>query len=423
MRKILISVLCLMLCSCAGIPGSGNNSGSPPSRGNFKGVQFGLCHAGYSGTDEEYAHLDQLGAQWLRIDFRWSRIEPEKGVWDFSYYDEYLENARAHGRKVLAILDYDTPWLHKGSDKSRRIDPDELPLYLEYVRRTAERYGSEVGAFEIWNEPNTKRFWTGSDRDFFELVRQSLDVLDEVSPDTPVAVGSLFYHPLIGAGLYLRKLINSGVLEKADALSLHPYTLSPSVLEKRIKKARNLIESRGYSVPVWITEAGFPTGGNYPNRIKTEEQGRIIAESLTGLISSGAEMVIWYCMYDSRNREDIEPGMSSEDFFGILWPDHTWKPGAFPYSILAGELENSLFLPGKTAFTGQNLSSLFQRQFLSADGTEKTVMWSTGRDVILDYPSSEEEVMVVDLLTGDVESISEHSRIVITENPVLLKRR
>jgi hypothetical protein len=36
---------------------------------------FGMCHAGKTKSEDEYSLLDDLGVEWLRIDFRWDKIE------------------------------------------------------------------------------------------------------------------------------------------------------------------------------------------------------------------------------------------------------------------------------------------------------------------------------------------------------------
>ena len=57
------------------------------------------------------------------------------------------------------------------------------------VSHCVERYGeSEVGEwlFEVWNEPNLKAFWTGSQRDYFRLYRYTAEAIKNVSPSFQV---------------------------------------------------------------------------------------------------------------------------------------------------------------------------------------------------------------------------------------------
>lgn len=416
-RIIIITLTITLFISCAGIPDRENYQIPDPQSRNFDGLQIGICHGGNSKSDKEYELLDQLGVSWVRIDFKWNKIERVQGQWDFQNYDDFMDKADAEGMKVLAILDYDTDWLN--SDKGKYISPDQLPLFLDFVKKVAARYGSRVGAFEIWNEPNTNRFWTGSDEEFFELTRQSLDVLKEVSPETPVAVGSLFYNPVVRARGYLKKLIQSGVLEKADALSLHPYALSAHVLESRILDARELVANAGYNTPIWITEAGFPTGGSYPNKMKLERQSYAIAESITRLAASGVEMITWYNLFDSKNPENMKRGMSSEAYFGLVRPNYELKPGATAYSILASQLAESLFIPEMINFEGKKVKSLYQAQFTRPDGVNLVVIWSLGPIISVDPGFTSRDIRVINLIDGEERQLV-NQVLSVTKEPLLL---
>lgn len=421
MKNISIaSFILTLLVSCASMPDRSGYTIPDSETKNFPGIQFGLCHGGYSKSDREYALLDKLGVQWLRIDFSWKKMEQVQGEWDFSVYDEFLEKAEEEGVKVLAILDYDTAWLHQDKDTGRRIEPDEMPLFLEYVRVVAERYGDRVGAFEIWNEPNTKRFWSRSDRDFFELTNRTLDLLKEVSPQTPVAVGAIFYNPILGARGYLKKLIKSGVLDKADALSVHPYSMFPSALESRILDVRKLVTHAGYSTPIWITEAGFPTGGSYPNRVELKNQGRVLSKTLTNLCAAGVELITWYQLFDAKNPDDVVQGLSSEAFFGIVWRNYQWKPGAFPFSVIANELADAEFVPEIYEFSGKRISSLYQAQFNSAEGLRKIIIRSIGRNVEIDFSRFDDAPVIIDLLTGEFCEMDPGNNLIVNKDPLMV---
>lgn len=392
----VLLLVTLFLGSCAGLPDRSAYLEQGRSTPGIDGLEFGLCHAGYSLSDEEYALLDEMRVQWMRIDFSWNNLEKEPGVWDFEKMDAYVDRAVKGGKKILAILDYDTAWLHMGKDKSRRIERGELPRYLNYVEKVVKRYGRKLDALEIWNEPNTSRFWTASDDDFFRLTNETLDLLDRIAPDIPVAVGSVFYHPILGAGLYIGKLIDAGILDKADALSIHPYSLTYSVLEDRVATVRNRLADEGYDTPVWITEMGFPTGGGYPHRISLDEQAEVVAKSLTMLAASGAELVIWYELRDSRNPEDVEEGMSSEAFFGLAYPDFRKKPGAIPYSILARTLKGAKFIPEMWPPRDPGEGDLYQAHFALRNGSGCAVLWTLGGEVSVKNPGGK----IVDLTTG-----------------------
>ena len=58
-------------------------------------------------------------------------------------------------------------------------------LIERFVSHTVERYGErEVREwfFEVWNEPNLKKFWSGRQRDYFKLYRYTAEAVKKVSP-------------------------------------------------------------------------------------------------------------------------------------------------------------------------------------------------------------------------------------------------
>lgn len=433
-------LLSLIIISCGSLPDRSAYVAPEQFTPGLDGLEFGICHAGYSRTEEEYALLDSMAIEWLRVDFRWGAMEKEKGQWDFSSRDDYVEKAHSEGRKVLAILDYDTAWIHDSGEEERYIPPEHIPDFLNYVETVVNRYGDKLGAVEIWNEPNTSRFWRGSDEEFFQLNRETLDLLDEIAPDLPVAVGSVFYFHLMGAEKYIERLADSGILDKADALAIHPYSISERVVENRVTEVREILREKGYATPIWITEIGFPTGGSYPHRLGLDSQANGVARYMTRLAASGVELIVWYCLFDSYKPEDVKKGMSSEAFFGLVWPDYPktsgaaeedseiefrpqyqLKPGAIPYALIASELAGTTFYPHVWDFSSERYEKLYQAHFQTDDDVRKIVLWSSGPKISID-PGFRGDVLesATNLITGDSVSFGENHKIIIKEDPILL---
>jgi hypothetical protein len=85
LRYFLYLCFAFPLLSCASTP-------LPPSVPvDIPGDFFGMVHAGNTETSEEYALLDEMGVEWILYTFYWYRIEREKGQFDFSHYDSYVE--------------------------------------------------------------------------------------------------------------------------------------------------------------------------------------------------------------------------------------------------------------------------------------------------------------------------------------------
>ena len=330
----LVGTIVLASCGTAAVEEEQRVSDSlmvaEPSIG--AGLQFGFCHAGYSQSEEEYDLLDDLGAEWIRIDLSWKRIESVPGVWDFSYYDPIIEAAVDHDIKVLAVLGFDTPWTREAlGDDKRRIHPEHYPAFLEYTRQVARRYGAQVGAFEVWNEPNLPRFWGGTDEEFFRLTREVLAVLDEESPGTPVGAGSIHISPVFHGKRFLRNFLDAGCMVNADALTLHPYSRNIGKAARWLANAGEEMRVRGIDAEIWVTEVGFPTESMFPYRVSLEDQPGAVAESLRSLTSAGANLITWYKLFSDKEWEK-EAGPFDGASFGLVWKDDDgafeMKPGA-----------------------------------------------------------------------------------------------
>ena len=101
--------------------------------------------------------------KWLREEIDWATMEPQPGVFDFSYYDHFMQLAAQRGLHILAVL-YDTPsW----AGPAYNAIPADPTAFAQYVAAVVGRYGSggsfwaqnptlspsPITAWELWNEP------------------------------------------------------------------------------------------------------------------------------------------------------------------------------------------------------------------------------------------------------------------------------
>ncbi len=383
------------------------------------GIQLGACQAGLTNSKEEYELMNTLGVEWIRSAFFWSNMEREPGNWDFTFYDTLMDNAVKSNKKVLIILTYDVSWIHKEGEKGRNISTNNLPYFLNYVEIIARRYGDRAAGFEIWNEPNTPMFWKGSDDDFFELTRRTTKLLKQIVPDKPVSVGSIFYHPIMFGKSYLKKMIENGVLENADAVSIHPYGLSMSSSAKRVAAADKLIKEYGYNKEIWITEIGFTTGGWYPNKTTVPKQANAVIEAIVRLSAAGADLISWFKLLDGQMPEEVVPGVSSEEFFGLAYPDFSLKPSGISYSLLAKAIQGSQYVPKGILLIDISENKLESFRFDQNNATN-IIIWSTGTDKVINVTGYQSTFSMVNLITGAKTNHEQGSPIKINSDPVLV---
>lgn len=302
------------------------------------GEATGVCHAGYSRTDEEYAVLDELGVRLMRVDFHWTGIQPDPDTWDFDRFDKYTASAKEHGVEVLALLDFDNNAVEQSPEGARPgpyIAPGDIPLFLEYVRRTVGRYKDRVAAWEIWNEPDIDRFWAGTMDEFYELARRTAATVREVDPDATI-LGTAMTGPMGALSPEgIEGMHASGALDQVDHPTMHMYVTDPRAYYGEFWKTRNAAAKYGHEGTIWITELGDPDGGVYPWRASSDLLAEHAIKSHTIATAVGIEKLIWYCYRDADAGSQRKSPENSEGFFGLIGPDGRWKPTAHAYSLFA----------------------------------------------------------------------------------------
>jgi hypothetical protein len=301
----------------------------------------GIVHAGHTNTPEEYALIHRLGVQWTLTTFNWTRIEPSENQWNFDFYDEYVDTANAAGIKIIGVLAYDVAWIHPDNERHRYIPPDKLPFFLEYVRQTVAHFRGRVDAWCIWNEPNAY-FWQGSRDEYLVLARQSADALRETDPDVTL-LGGAFTRNVSGLPkAYIRGLFESGAMEKADAVAFHPYELNPARTARLYRAFRAIAAEYGFADKIWVTEAGYPTGGWYPTATSEKNFPAYIVKTFVNLALNGAQKILWYQLFDPPKRVS----RNSEHFFGLVRSrdDYTSK-GAEAFRLCALHLAGTIYRP------------------------------------------------------------------------------
>ena len=98
------------------------------------------------------------------------------------------------------------------------------------MRFTVEHFKDRVEYFEIWNEPDIREYcpkWI-EPADYINLVKRTVPVIREVSPEAKIVVGAMSNTRFPDAYDYLFELLESDIMPQVDVISWHPiYGTSP----------------------------------------------------------------------------------------------------------------------------------------------------------------------------------------------------
>jgi hypothetical protein len=205
---------------------------SPATAGERRPTEFGVCfHHGAFGdeyTPAAAAVLDDLrsaGKFWIRGDYQ----DPAKDA-------RFAADMKRKGIEVLALL----PWYS--------TDTSGWPAYV----RKQVAATPAVPAWEITNEPEMP-WWGGPipAAAYMNMLREAHSIIKAANGDARL-VG-----PAVGATsecvAYLQSLIDMGLLEFVDAISVHYYVYHQS---QQLAEVKRIVAGRK---PIWITETGWTT--------------------------------------------------------------------------------------------------------------------------------------------------------------------
>ena len=117
---------------------------------------FGVNIHSQSYTYEDLDMMEEAGFKIIRTDMLWHEIEKEKGVYDFSTFDQLLSELDKRNIRPYLILDYGNPLY--GCTTSVTTTQC-MEGYKNFIKMAVARYKQYNPIWEIWNEPDVIHFW------------------------------------------------------------------------------------------------------------------------------------------------------------------------------------------------------------------------------------------------------------------------
>ena len=406
---LLINFLMLSLFSCSTIHIHNAEQVNIPD--DF----LGFVHAGRSFSSEEYQLLNTLGTSWILETFYWSRIEKEQGVFDFSWYDNYVNFAKANGIKVIAVMAYDTSWIKAKDEKYRYISPDNYIHFLNFLETAVNHFKGRVDVWQVWNEPNWI-FWNGTDKEFYELSRLSAKRIRETDPNAYIIGGGYSRVPVA----FIKGMNRAGAMEHLDAISFHPYATTPKAAMQLHDSLIKTLKEINFTGDVWITEMGYPTDGWYPHKAPLDKLPSYVVKTIVGAAIRNPKVLMWYELSDAYNYGEAPNNHDSEMFFGLTYPDRSRKKGSYAFELCARYLSGSKYLPA-LPIRDNIPSNIVSFCFTKASSKNNTlILWNDRNSAQKIKISLSSSFTVHDISTGNSILMPDESILDVTNTPVFI---
>ena len=310
--------------------------------------------------DQSLDAIAQAGIMSLRDDADWSRVEQQRGVLRIpAQWDEVIDGALKRGIQPLLILDYGNKFYDGGGKPHTE---EGIAAFVRYVEFLVRHYQGRVKRYEVWNEwdhgPGNAS--AASADAYLRLVRRVHSAVKQIDPEAEVIAGAIT--PVGIREGFLTRLVDQGVLQHADAISLHPYVHCNRAREPEDwarwmgEVGEDLQRRAGRPVPVYLTEMAWPAHRG-PCGVSAEVQ----AEHLTRMFLLAKTMRfikgIWW--YDLQN--DGPDPRNREHNFGLLDHELRTKPAYLALQRISSLIRDGEYI-GALPVEGDQVHALHFRR-------------------------------------------------------------
>jgi len=207
------------------------------------------------------AYLGPLGAKGLRLQAGWAKCEKQPGVYDFTWLDVIIDDARAQGVQPWLEFSYSNPLYPGVGDTGLGggfpSTPEALAAWDRWIRALVERYRDRVYEWEVWNEPDLNNRGTATVEAYVDLYIRTAVIVRELQPNSRLYALALAHTPEY-AERFLDGMKAKNHLDLIDAITVHGYPNNPDHTSI-VDRLRAYIAPLGRAIQLRQGETGAPS--------------------------------------------------------------------------------------------------------------------------------------------------------------------
>ena len=238
---------------------------------------------------QDYQGMQAANVHTERFLLRWRSIEPTQGSFDWTDVDNLIGQLASHGIRPLPFAWGSPTWVGSGALAQPPINSDaDKAAWEDFLTRAVARYGpggsywgapyhQKYGAsavalpvqyWQIWNEPNLKKFFTPgatvaqSAQTYDTLLKISHDAIKAKDPKALIVLAGMPGFGDSKAWVFLDNIYAvPGIKNYFDVTALHPYARDIDEFRRELLQFRASEVNHGDgATPIWLTEWGWGSG-------------------------------------------------------------------------------------------------------------------------------------------------------------------
>ena len=263
--------------------------------------------------DVDLSLANQLGVNFVRVEFPWRFIEPQRGVFDWTRADLIVNEANYYHVALQPIVVWTPTWV--GSPTSAPAPQD----FSDFMTALVGRYHSSIHYWELWNEPDLAKYWSAGERAYVaDILIPGYQGAKAADAAARVILGG----PSWASGDWINQIYAYGGGNSFDIASWHVYGNVSNV----VASARNMLQMLAFhhqsNKPLWLGEFGLQ---DYTVTDAAQ------SELLTGVLTSQSPIAQadWYTLRDEAAMGCCPPTITVLGSYGLVRRDGEIRKAGF----------------------------------------------------------------------------------------------
>lgn len=366
------------------------------------GIGFEKLDRAVFDPEKAYEMVSKIGIKKIRLQSGWMRTEKEKGVYDFAWLDDIVDNLTRRGMEPWLCLCYGNPLYTPlaeivfGAVGCPPVNSQEArDAWIRYVKATVEHYKDKISFYEVWNEPDCGYSWKhfdGETKDMFNDAREygefsaaTAKAVKEVDPSA--RVGMTYAH-INDLSFIHNSLTTDNAANMVDSVIYHCYSPSDQKRYDEVAALRRLVDSHNPKLTLIQGESGVQSrsdghGAMHHYAWTPERQTKLMLRTLLQDLYADVEFTSYFSTMDMiealHGKVSDKASYLDYGYFGVISAtfdengcatgNYTEKPSYYALAALCSLFEGDV-RPAAPFYSREVLPS---RRVASRDCDDETI--------------------------------------------------
>jgi fibronectin type 3 domain-containing protein len=292
---------------------SGSTGSLPPS---FFGLSISQINASHFPT------VPFGGVRLWDTNTSWAQVEISPGTYSWSELDTWVRSVSSHGKDAMYTFGRVPTWgsMRPGEacpylveDPGCAAPPADVDsgdnmwkaFVTALVKHSLSAPELHIAYYEMWNEPDLKRNWTGTPAQLVTMAKDACAIIHALDPKAKLVGPGASTANQYGVH-YLPDYYAAGGANAQDIVGLHAYlydgssfATSPAGITTSISQLKALMAKYNISSkPIWFTEGNW--NGDGGGTLTDAQKAAYLAQEYMLMWSTGAVARYYWYAWDAR---------------------------------------------------------------------------------------------------------------------------